>query len=361
MTENNIKNKIIIFLTAVIVLNIAVSYFYIGYQHEITKDDPVTYVDAARFVQGEPVSGAEIMNRVLTVPLFLRSSVFINYFLGDLNLSISVVNVFFYILCVYAFYFLVLEIYKENRVAVLSTILFSFNYYIIDPVNAHLADMGGWFFFILATYLAVKYFNTSNKKYYYLSVLLSAVGVLFKEYGGFGVVNLALLILVSNIPFKQKIKDVLAAGLLFLIPLLSYHGFIYFKYHYSYFDWYKFVGTRILAPGYQARGLVLLIKILGWLFSFGWLAWLWGAWEEYKTMDKNRIKILLAILPVTIFFLVWPAYTQRIGVLFMIWLALIAGFGLSRMKWYFLYPLLIIYILFNYNILSLINIINLPF
>jgi len=362
MIQNYINRKAFVLIVLFIILNIFISYFYIGYQPSVMKDDSLTYFNAAKFLQGGAALQDVNMNRILTVPLFLYSSVFVDYFLHNLNLSISIVNVIFYILCVYAFYFLVMEIYKENKVALFSTALFAFNFYVIDPINAHLADMGGWLFFIIATYLAVRYFNTSNRKFYYLSILLSAIGVLFKEFGGLGIINLALLIAVSNnFSIKQKIKDILLAGFLFLIPLLSYHVFVYLKYHFIYFDWYKAVGTASVVSGYQAKGFVLLIKILGWLFTFGWLAFILGLEEEFKAMDKTRIKILLAILPITLFFLVWPAITQRLGVMFLMWLSLITGFGLSRKKWYLSFGLLIIYILINYNIGSLIKIINLPF
>jgi hypothetical protein len=361
MIDNNIKKKTFILIALIIILNIFVSYSFLGYQHGTPKDDATTYWNAARFFQGKTQLQDVNLNRILTVPLFLVSSVSLDHFLNNLNLSISIINLFFYILCVFAFYFLALEIYKENKVAVFGTMLFSFNYYVIDPINAHLADMGGWLFFILATWLAVKYFNSSNRKFYYLSISLSAIGVLFKEYGGLGLINLALFIAVSGVSWRQKIKDILLAGILFLIPLFSYHIFVYMKYHFTYFDWYKLVGTASATPGYEARGLILFIKILGWLFSFGWLAFVLGIEEEWKAMDKTRIKILLAILPVTLFFLVWPAITQRLGVMFMMWLSLIAGFGLYKKKWYLSFVLVVIYVLINYNIGSLIKIINLPF
>ncbi len=88
---------------------------------------------------------------------------------------------------------------------------------------------------------------------------------------------------------------------------------------------------------------------------------LYGVWHEWKIKDWRRIKILLALLPVTLTFYFWPAITQRLAVMFMMWLAMIAGFGLSRLKWYWLYLFLAVYILFNFNINILIKIINLPF
>lgn len=360
MKEFFIKNKYLILISSFVVLNIFVSYFYVGYQPELKKD-AVEYFEAARFLQGDPVSDRMQLGRIITTPLFLYASIFANYLFKDFSVSFSVVNIIFYFLLALAFYFLALEIYKEKKVALLGSILVIFNYYVLDPSNAHLADMSSWFFFIFSTLLAIKYINTFNRKFYYLSIIFAAIGVLFKEYGGLALGNLILLICISDIPRKQKLKDCLVAIVLVLMPLLSFHIFIYFKYHYLYFDKFLNVGIASSVPGFEPKSFSLLVKILGWLFSFGWLAFLFGVKEEFKMRDSKRLKILLAILPVTLTFYIWPAITQRLAVIFMFWLALIAGFGLSRVKWYLLYPFLGIYIWFNYNIKFLIDKINLPF
>jgi len=356
------KNKIFIFLTLLIIFNIFVSYFYIGYSPDFGSD-ATEFRDAGVFLsQGGEISREALMNRVVPSPLFLYTSVATNSLLQDFSLSFSVVNIFFYILCVFAFYFLTLEIYKEKKVAIISTLLALFNFYVIDPGNAHLADMSGWFFFIFSTYLAVKYINTFNRKFYYFSILMAVAGFFFKEYGGLGLINLTLLILVSDLSKKQKIKDVLGVVILSTIPIFSYHIFAYLHYHVSYFD--KFINVKVASPSdpeYQSKSFILLVKILGWLFSFGWLAFLFGVKKELEIKDKKRLKILLACFPATLTFLIWPAITQRLAVILMFWLSLIAGLGLSKIKWYLLYPFFGLYIWFNYNIKILIDKINLPF
>lgn len=360
MKEFFIKNKYLLLISAFAILNIFVAYFYIGYQPELKKD-AVEFFEAARFLQGDPVSDRMQLGRIITAPLFLYASILADKIFNDFSASFSAVNIIFYIFCVLAFYFLALEIYKEKRIAFLGSVLVAFNYYVIDPSNAHLADMSSWFFFVLSTFLAVKYINTLNRKFYYLSIIFAVIGVLFKEYGGLALGNLVLLIGVSDIPWKRKLKDCLIAIVLVLAPLLSFHAFIYLKYHYLYFDKFLNVEAASSIPGFEPKSFGLLVKILGWLFSFGWLAFLFGAREELKIKDPKRLKILLAILPVTLTFYIWPAITQRLAVIFMFWLALIAGFGLSKIKWYLLYPFLGAYIWFNYNIKFLIDKINLPF
>jgi len=358
--EALIKNKGVIFILLLAVLSLFVSYFYIGYTHQLEKD-AISYFEAANFLQGKAIDGPAPMNRILTTPLFLYLAVFLNFFLKDFSLSVSVLNIVLYFLFTGAFYLLAREVYKKSEVAFWGSLLLVSNYYLIDPGNAHLADMGGWFFFVLTTYLAVRYINLSDRKFYYLTILVAAIGVLYKENGGLGLFSLFLLLLVSDFSWKQKIKDIILAGFLFLIPFLSYHLFVYFHYHYSYFDWYLFIKASSYNVGYQTKGAVSLIKILGWVFSLAWLTWLLGIKEELKEKNKNRLKILLAILPASLFFFLWPVIAQRLAFILVPWLCLIAGFGLSKIKPYWAGAFIIFYILFNYNIKFLIDIINLPF
>lgn len=359
-TESLIRNKSVVLIFSLAALGLFVSYFYIGYEHRLEKD-AISYSEAANFLQGKSTGGPVPMNRVLTTPLFIYSAIVLNFIFKDFALSASVLNIIFYFLCIGAFYLLAKEIYKKSEVAFWGSLLFISNYYFIDPGNAHLADMGGWFFFVLATYFAVKYIDVSDRKFYYLAILAAVLGVLYKEYGGLGLVNLMLLIAVSDFSKKQKIKDIALAGLLFLTPFLSYHLFIYLKYEYSYFNWYLFIKSTTHNVAYQTKNFIMLAKILGWVFSLGWLAWIFGLKEELKERDKRRLKILIAILPAALFFLIWPVIAQRLAFILVPWLALIAGFGLSKIKPYWAGAFVAIHALFNYNIKFLLDIINLPF
>jgi len=174
------------------------------------------------------------------------------------------------------------------------------------------------------------------------------------------------LILFSNSYWKKKFKEIFIAGLLFLIPLTIYYLGFYLKFHYSYFNWFSYnFDTFIKSPINQEAkySFILLIKVLGWVYLIGWPVFLWGLWQEKKFFDKSRIKILIALLPASLMFLVWPSLTQRIAFIFVPWLALISGFGLSKIKnKYFILSFIILYIVINYSIPSfLIKIINLPF
>lgn len=362
MNEKFLKNKKeLLILSIIMIIALATSFLYIGYTSDLGSD-ATEFKQASVYLFSETQVPIEaLMNRVLTSPFFVYFSIFVSYFTKDFSLASAIINLIFYIFLIPAFYFLVFEIYAHKSIALYSSVLVAFNFYIIDPGNFHLADMAGWFFLILSTWAALKYISSKNRKFYFWSVGLGTIGFFFKEYGGLGLINLSLLLLVSDFPKNQKIKDIFLSWLIFVLPVAAYHFYFYLEYGISYISKMKYVANMSLTPGYESKSFVLLIKILGWLFSFGWLIFVYGVYNEWKENNIERIKKLIVLFPVTLTFLVWPSITQRLAVILLFWLATIAGYGLYKSKWYFSYLFLIGYILFNINIKILIDKINLPF
>ena len=354
--SNIIKSKYFL-LYALAVLNLVVALYVI--EISFWSSDSETYLSAMKFLQGDRLSKIPY-NRLITTPFMLYASIFFGYFTGGLFKGMLAVNLIFYFLIIYVFYKLAFEICQDNKTAFLSSVLFLGNYAIYNFGIAYTADMGGWFFFVLSSLLAVKYFyNNNSRKFYFLAILSSSIGVLFKEYGALGLISLCLLILASAYGWRKKIKEIITAGFLFaLIPLL-YNLIFYLKFNYSYLDWYFF---NVDAHG-QSYNLILLIKVLGWLYLAGWPIFFYGLWQEKKYFEKTRATVLAALLPASLAFLAWPALTQRVAFIIVPWLALISGFGLTKLKNnYLIAAILIIYIIINYSITPfLLDAINLPF
>lgn len=342
-------------------MNFLAVCFYINKPPFIFSDSK-SYYQAIVFLQGFPLEGALPLNRLLTAPLMLDVSLFFNNFIGNIYSSMLTVNIIFYCLIIMIFYELAYLIYKNRFAAFAGSVLFSSNYYLINFGLAYLADMGGWMFFTLSTLFAVKYFQTKSDKFYYLSIFSSSFGFLFKEYGAVGMASLGLLILFSEMPLGKKLKKIIFAGLLFAITPIVYHVFFYLRFDYSYFDWYLFNIGKYASGDNFSSALFLAIKVLGWLFSLGWLIFAYGLYQEKKHFDKYRAKILFCLLPASLMFFLWPVLDQRIAFIFVPWLALISGFGLCKIKNKYLAGfILLAYVLINYNIKYLLKIINLPF
>jgi len=341
----------LLFLLAAVSLLIA--FFLVKTPLNSNGDFP-SYLEAMKFLQDDPYDDDFMMTRLLTSPLMLYSSIFLGYFSGSDESGMMIVNLIFYFLIIFVFYRIVELIYKSKKVALLSSILFFANYCMFNYGTTYRSDMGGWFFFLLGTLFALKYYYSrlEDKKMFFYSIGAASIGILFKEYGALGLISLSMLILFSRVALVEKIKQIVSAGLWFSIIPVLYYLFFYLKFDYSYFSWYFhnfnfFVDNpESTASNYSP---VLLIKVLGWLFLVGWPIFIWGLYQEYKNFDKTRAKVLLAILPASLSFLVWPALTQRIAFIFVPWLALISGYGLSKIKSkYIIIVILLIYVVVNY-------------
>lgn len=304
-----------------------------------TGGDTASYVNAVRFMTGEEMGAdfdlSEIKNRMLAAPATLSFISLGKIIFGSIYGSMLLMNCLFYLIMAVGFYFLALEILRDKRAAFISSFFVFLNYDAVNFGIAYLTDIGGWMFFILNSFLAVKYFTTKEKRYYWLTILFSCFGVLFREYGALGLLSLAGLIFIENKTKKEKIIEVGSAFFLFFIFLSLYHLFFYFKFDYSYFDWYGFNLENYALnqeTGTLSYSLLILVKVLGWLFLAGWPIFFFGAKKIFEEKWSERNKIILAILPAAISFLAWPVLTQRIAFVFVPWLSIIAGFGLSRIK-----------------------------
>ncbi|MEK7072072.1 MAG: glycosyltransferase family 39 protein [Patescibacteria group bacterium] len=341
--------------------NLLLAFFFVRYPLQLNGDAP-SYLGAMKIIQGQDYDhnlyGDEtekmLKTRILTTPLMLYASIFTGQFVGGEYSGMFFINLFFYFLIIWVFYELVKNIYQSNKIALMASVLFFTNYCLINYGPTYRTDIGGWFFFILTVLLAVNYFKTSQKKFFYLAILSSSIGVLFKEYGALGLITLSVLILFLPLNLWQKIKELIKTAVLFLIIPILYYIFVYLNFGFSYIDRYLYaVDATILNtadPGIN-WSIFLLIKVLGWLFLAGWPIFLYGLYQEYQIRNIQRIKILLALLPSSIAFLAWPGLTQRIAFIFVPLLAMISAYGLSKLKnKYVIILILIIYTIINYLI-----------
>ncbi|MDO8669441.1 MAG: glycosyltransferase family 39 protein [Candidatus Buchananbacteria bacterium] len=329
-------------LFALAVANLLIALFFVRYPLELNGDSP-SYLGAMQIIQGQDYDhnlyGGEtekmLKTRILTTPLMLYFSIAAGQFLGGGYAGMFFINLIFYFLIILVFYELVKAIYQSHKVALIASVLFFANYCFTNYGPTYRTDIGGWFFFLLTALLAVNYFKTRQKKFFWLAILASSVGVLFKEYGALGLTTLGILILFLPLTPWQKIKELIKTAILFSIIPVLYYIFVYLKFGFSYIDRYLYaVDATILNtadPGIN-WSIILLIKVLGWLFLAGWPIFAYGLYQEYKNFDLKRFKILLALLPASIAFLAWPGLTQRIAFIFVPLLSMVSAFGLSKLK-----------------------------
>lgn len=348
-------------LALLAMLNMLAGFYYIKTPF-MQSGDTSSYLNAIDFLKGSNLETIPY-NRILTVPLTLYSSMLIGSAAGSDAAGLLVLNIVFYLLIGPCLFLLAREIYEDKRAAALAAVLFISNYWLYEYGAFYVADLGGYFFFVLSSLFAVKFYKAKNYKYYYLAILSSSAGAMFKEFGALAMPALIVLIAMADGGWKKKIRDMINAGLLFLIIPALYHVFIYFKYDFTYLTWYIFA-AKTAGPGssYNLYTFPLFLKVFGWVFFAGWPIFLYGLWQEKKFWNKERQKLLAALLPSSLSFFIWPMFIQRIAFVAVPWLSLVSGFGLSKIANKYLVVLIVtVYILLNYHTEALLKIINLPF
>ncbi len=353
-------------LYVVAVINLIVAYFFVE-KSFAPRGDAYSYRDGMLFFQGLPTEDPAPYNRLLTSPLMLYSSLAVSFITGGLFKGLLTINLIFYLLIIYVFYQLALRLYSEKRVAIYASLLLFSNYVMFNYGTNFIADLPGWFFFVLATFCIIQYvYKPQEKKWFWFSIAASSIGFLFKEFAILGLVNVLCILLVARaIPLRAKIKEMFIACISWLPIPLMYHLYFYCTYKFSYLDWYTHnIQTYITNPESQAAqySVVLIIKVVGWLYVAGWPIFLYGAWKELVQQNRERLKLLLALIPGSCAFLAWPSLNQRVAFVLVPLLALVSGFGLSKIRSRSIAILYIImYIVTAYSMRILMRTINLPF
>jgi len=309
------------------------------------------------------------LQRILTAPLMLLSSMALGSFLGDYATGMFALNLIFYLLSVLVMYRIATLIYSNLRVAFITTILFFTSWGLFSFGPTYLADMGGWFFFLLSTMYALSYYRKPEQiKWFYLSVIASIIGVLFKEYGALGMLSLTLLIGISSLNRNEKIKRVIVATIFFSGSLLLYYLWFYLHFNYSYLDWYTYNYKAFGASDATSTNMYTLttfIKVVVLIFLPGWPLFLTGLTREVKfffAVGKERACVLGALLPASAAFIIWPAFTHRVAFILVPWAALIAAYGIARIRSNVVVALILVsYALVNYHVNFLMTTIDLPF
>lgn len=346
-----IKNSLIPFLIAsffIIIIWIRGVEFF---------DESFKYLSAIQSTQGKEPILLEKNYYPSQIPILLNPAptlfaagvgLLLNSELAALALS----NAILYLVAVIFFYKLSLLVFNgDQNKTIISTVLFAGNYSILRfGPGAYLMDMGGWTFFVISLYFAIKFFYSEKDSYAYLAALFSSVGLFFKESGGVGIFTLFLLILFSNLTIRRKLGLIFKSGSILAINV-AYHILIFNLKGYLYFDRLKLVATT-----YGSKQTVMrTIKVMGYLFNVGWPFALIGAWNSLKrkvVSIKDHQKIFVAMVPSALSFLIYPAYDPKMAFVSVPLLSLLATTSLSKLKSKkMIYFILILYVIASFALL----------
>lgn len=272
-------------------------------------------------------------NRLITSPLGLVLIGLLEKIVGYVFVGWFIMNAVFFGLAGYFFYRFCLEVFERKKYAVLSLILFATNYAVVVFGLGFLMDMGGWAGFMGALYFAQKYWRTSELKDLLFASVCIAAGGLIKEYAFFAAIFVACVLIYKHLLKERQwrifLKRSALSAALAVVPILLVYFVAYFKFGYTYLDWFAFNEVK-----YPRTGLVELVKVFGSLFTFGWFLFLLGVASWWKLKFRPLLPVIFLFVS-TLPLLVWPVTTQRIQFLVLLAPILICGLAVkeSRKFW----------------------------
>lgn len=291
-----------------------------------------------------------IKSRLLNSPIYVYVSSGASYIFGNIYAGMLFHNLIYYFLFIFLFYKFALLIFKSDKIAFFSTIFLVAQFNTFNSLGiSYLTDVAPMFYMLLASYFAIKYYDSKNNKYYYYCIIASVVGMFYKETGPLGMLTLGMVILFERSAWSIKIKKILKAAILFLILPIIYHISFYFIYNYSYFDWYNYVVFRFgnIGPTNIERVKLFTVNMFR-LFIVAWPVIIYGI-TKIKKLSWREIVILLSFIPASLTFIIWPALSIRILYVFVPLGSLLAGYGLYKInRNIFVYAIIVLYILSNY-------------
>lgn len=295
-----IKNKYLISALGFAAVNAAVVFFIFGFR---AYGDTVSYIDAMHWFQGKEVAVVDpwVVLKPLGILLALPFE-----FLGE-GAGLIIQNIFFYLLSAVLIFKITDLIFDNVKLALFASLFFVTITQVLEVGLAYLTDMGAWFFYLLSIFFTILYFKNKNSKLIILNGFISGLGVLMKENGGLGALFFGLMVLLSmQFGIKEKILKILRFAAFFLIPIILWQAFMYWKFGLTSLDWYLF---QLRGFSHGESGGAVMLKYLGQLFRTLGIIWIFffaGLWQELKERNWQRLKIYLALLPGSFSFFLWP-------------------------------------------------------
>ncbi|MCX6760668.1 MAG: glycosyltransferase family 39 protein [Candidatus Nealsonbacteria bacterium] len=348
----NFKKYLLISLSlALISAVLLLVYFVPRFDHT----DTAQYISTIKNISGD--RGAELFQNRILKPMPIFISVLLSPVFGEKN-SLIIQNLVFYFLSVFLIFLLIYRLYKNEKQAFYGTVLYIGAYPMLAYGLAALTDLSGWFFYILSILISLNFIEKPNLKTAFLAGSIAGLGILFKENMAAAPIFFAsILFLTTNLSVKDKLKHILIYGIPFAIIILVNSIIIYKLYSYSYLDWYMAQFNHPQEGFFAYTPLRIAIEMIRVLLV-GWVFVLLGIKKELIAKNKERMKVLAALILPSLSFFLWAYPHNRIAYIAAPLLVLLGSFGILRnYKNYKLnnfveLTLLSLYVLVNYAALE---------
>ena len=336
-------DKYLIFALICAFFNAAAVFFIFGF---LEYGDSSSHIGSIHWFRGENIKVDEwSILRPLGILIALPFE-----FLGA-GAGLIAQNIIFYFLSAFLIFKIVDLIFHNKKQAFLASLFFVTTTQVIETGLAYLTDAGAWFFYLLSIFLTLLYFRNKNNKLIILNGFIAGLGFLMKESGGLGVLFFGLMILFSSaFNFKEKALKIVRFGIFFLIPIIVWQIFMYQRFHITSLDWYL---AQLGGFSHGQDLVMVLFRYFGQLFRTLGVLWIFffiGLRQELKSRDWGRLKIYLAMLPVSLSFFLWPISAGGRSVFIFAPLGIIlATYGFRKMGYLPLCLIIAIILVLNYT------------
>lgn len=335
-------------------LNLIVVLFF--FVPRLNATDSAQYISTILNFSGDHSSALYIFRLIKPLPILIGAA-----FLPLMSPAIALIlqNVFFYFATVLVIFLLINLVYRNEKQAFYGAVLFSTTYPVMAYGLSPLTDFSGWFFYIFCIYLSIIFFNNPSFKKSFLIGFLGGIGMLFKE-------NLAALVIFfpffvficTSLSVKEKLKHIFIFLGAFFVPVFISGVIIYHFFSYTIIQWYANVTLNHGNSSPYAYDAVRIIIEIARVFSIGWIFFFLGLLKEIKSKNKDRINLLISLIPSSLSFFLWSFPHNRIAFISAPLIILIGSFGLVELfkdhksSRYIQLIILFIYIFINYYLVE---------
>jgi 4-amino-4-deoxy-L-arabinose transferase-like glycosyltransferase len=289
--------------------------------------DSEEYLTTAKYFAGQ---GALVNNDMVKLfgrllkPVFPLSVGILSPLFG-FRAPFIIINIIFYLAIGFFVFKIVKLLFNNERQALAASMLFLTAYPMLEYGINYYTDLAGWFFFVLSVYLTLLFGQKPSYRLVVWNGIISAIGFLTKESGGVGTLFFVLfLFFIYKDSFINKLKYLLTIAVVFWLPVVLWQVFVYFKYNYSYVDWFALSrrGDEIFRQDY----FKIIPKSLAATFFLGWSFVLLGLVRIGKATPEVKKVVLALVLP-SFSFLIWFGASSRIFYIIGLLLSILAGWG----------------------------------
>jgi 4-amino-4-deoxy-L-arabinose transferase-like glycosyltransferase len=227
--KNWLKNPYNLALIGILIFTLAIRlyFFSLTYHQALWWDEAEYMLKAKNIAFGTPDTGWWAVGRAIFFPVI--SSALFKIGFGEVSIRfLFVLMSFLNVLLV----FLIARILFNERIALISSLLYSTFYLELFYTYRMLVDMPQIFFVLLGAFLFLKYFyNNGSKKLVWLVLPVLLLGTLIRfTVGVFIIVLLVFLLLIQGLQLFKKKEWYISAviGVILFIPFMIYS---YIKFH----------------------------------------------------------------------------------------------------------------------------------